>query len=108
VTIVGGSLAQGQLATTVGGAVIFTATGVSFVKMLNVINKIGTQQQVYVYLRRSGESSSVLFASTILDQYQRDRLIGSDDALTLSPGDTIEAETTTAAAVDFWISGGSE
>lgn len=102
----GASLAQGQLPTTAGGAVIFTASAVTFVKCFNVISKNAIQQQVYVYLRRSGEAASVLFASTILDQYQRDRLIGADDALSLSDGDTIEAETTTASAVDFWISGG--
>jgi len=86
--------------------VIFTATTVTFVKNMNVCSRNAATQQVYVYLRRSTEPASVLFASTILDQYQRDRLIGSDDALSLSEGDTIEAETTTASAVDFWISGG--
>jgi len=86
--------------------VIFTASAVTFVKCFNVISRDVVTQQVFVYLRRSGETNSVLFASTILDQYQRDRLIGADDALSLSEGDTIEAETTTASAVDFWISGG--
>lgn len=102
----GASLAQGQLSTTAGGAVIFTASAVTFVKCFNVCNRNAIQQQIYIYLRRSGETASVLFASTILDQYQQDRVIGADDALSLSDGDTIEAETTTASAVDFWISGG--
>jgi hypothetical protein len=105
-TVTGGSLAQGQLATTAGGAVIFSASAITFVKYLNLINRNAIQQQIYVYLRRAGSGSSVLVASSILDQYQRDRLIGKDDALSLSIGDTVEAETTTAAAVDYWISGG--
>lgn len=99
-------LADGQLPTTKG--TLYTVPGgtTTYVKFLSVFNTNAASQAIVIYVNSSGTSRKI--ARLVLTQDQFARVIDKDEALVLEAGDLIEAETTTATAVDYTIQGVEE
>lgn len=98
--IVGGSLADGQLPATKG--TLYTSTGITYEKIIALGNGGGTSESINIFFNRSGTSR--LIRSIALDPGQCYEL---SIALPMSPGDTLEGQTTNAATVDYVIGGGT-
>lgn len=102
----GKSLADGQVATTWG--TIFAPSGVkAMIKSADFFNGNVTTQTLEVAITRSGSSRRQI-ARVSLAQNELLRLITDGDLLQLSSGDVLEAQTTTAAAVDYTLTGADE
>lgn len=97
------ALADGSVPTS--KAAIFTApSGVTvYVKSLTLFNMNPTTQVVIVYLRRTGTSRAVRRYE--LEQFQSAEVVASSGSWILESSDAIEAQATTAGAVDFTVSG---
>lgn len=97
----GGSLADGKVPVTVGA--IYTASSVALLKFVSFYNTSATQQTVNVHIRRgsAGATRRQLYRFT-LSQYETATI---NETITLSSGDRFDADTTTASAVDYVISG---
>jgi hypothetical protein len=95
-------LAEGQLPDTKG--TILTASAVTYVTFISIVNTSATPQTVELYHNASG-TSRFLFRVASFAQYER---ILSSDRIVLESGDLIEAATTTATAVDYVITGGAD
>lgn len=96
------SLAAGQVANAVG--TIFTATGPTVVENFTIYNSSATPQTVNVYVTRSGGSRRQLY-QFVLAQYDTATVCASGESLSLSSGDIVEADTTTAAVADYSLGG---
>lgn len=101
------SLADGQLASTKGTLYTVPAATRSYVKFLFLHNTGATSETVLVYVKRSGSSSRVI-GRGVLAGDESLAVIDKDATLTLSAGDVIEGETTTATTVDYVITGAEE
>jgi hypothetical protein len=103
----GGSLADGQLPSSVGA--IYTATAVkAVIKAVTLHNTNVTTQTINIYITRSGSTRRQLYRFAGITQFQSMDVLSDGETWTLSAGDTIDADTTTAAAVDFTILGATE
>ena len=99
------SLADGQLATT--KATIYTvknAKGVD-VSQLFLHNINVAAQLIIIHIKRKGSASVIIHYVAALAQHADSQVLGNGEILSLAAGDEIEAETTTASAVDFLITG---
>ena len=101
-TVTAASLADGQVANSKG--TIYTAAGSVIVRSWTLYNSNAISQTANVYVKRSGSTSRQLYRFT-LAQYASATVLASGELLTLSTGDVLEADTTTASAVDFYIGG---
>ena len=97
------SLADGQVATSAATGDEYVAVGNVRLTFMSLFNTNAANQTVVVYLRRFGSTNRVV-ARFILKQYQRGSAF-IDDQPYLSKGDALVVETTTASAVDFFLSG---
>ena len=100
--ISGQSLADGQLPNA--AAVLFTATVVTYDKIMTLFNRGGGTEVAKVYFTR-------LASGNVRRQIRRIELAPNASyeftiPLPMVPGDTIDGETTTAATVDYVIGGG--
>ena len=103
-SFVAGSLADGQVASSVGS--IYTSTGVkTIVKSATFFNTNATAQTLNVYVTRSGGTRRQLYRDASMAQYTSFDLLSQGEVLVLSAGDSIDADTTTASAVDYVITG---
>jgi hypothetical protein len=80
---------------------------VSYVKHIFLFNKNAATQTIDVYLNTSG-SVARRWRRLVLTQNQSADMLKNGEALQLVSGNTIEAVTTTAAAVDYIVSGVEE
>lgn len=103
--ITAASLADGQVANS--KTTIYTSSGKTYVKLLICDNVGASTEIVQVYVKRSGSTSRRIAQVELLTD-ESARIIDKDDALVLSAGDVIEAETTNATSVDYLITGGTE
>ena len=103
---VAGSLASGQVANAV--AAIYTASTRVVVRSLNFYNTNAAGQTINVYITRSGQTRRQLYRSSSIAQYARLAFLSGGEVLILSGGDTIDADTTTASAVDYYIGGATD
>lgn len=100
-----GSLADGQLATS--KTTIYTVPDLSYacIEFASFFNTNAASQTILLYVKRSGGTSRVI-GRVVLAQNEHAWLVDQAiSSLRLSAGDIIEAQTTTAEAVDFLICG---
>lgn len=95
------SLANGQIATT--QAAIFTATDLTYVKKVILFNSNAATQTVRLWINPTGTARR--WRQFVLAQNESAEVTEHGEALILESGDTIEADTTTAAAVDYVLCG---
>jgi hypothetical protein len=99
-------LVQGQLPnvkTTLYTTPVLTKT---YIKFINAFNTLGTETVLF-YVKKSGGTSRLL-GRAVLAVNEQSRMIDKDETLNLGPGDVIEGQTTTAATVDYSITGVEE
>lgn len=94
-------LANSQVTTS--QAAIFTASGENAIRFASFYNLNAATQTLEIWLKKSGGTARKLENVTLL-QHETYRL-NCGDALGLANGDSLEAKTTTTAAVDFAICG---
>lgn len=101
----GQSLADGQVATTTGA--IYTSPGSLYtrVRYISLFNTNAAGQTINLYITRSGGTRRQISQNTGVAQNAN---VEITNAFSLSPGDALEADTTTSSAVDFFISGDVE
>jgi hypothetical protein len=101
-------LAEGQLPNAKGTLYTVPASTKAYVKFLNAHNTAGGGiETIIFYVKKSG-STSRLLATGLLNFMEQLRAIDKDEALELGAGDIIEGQTTTAAKVDYTITGVEE
>lgn len=102
----GASLADGQVATTWDN--IYAPSGVKgIVKSATFFNTNAASQTLEFRVTRSGRAARK-FPRVTLAQNESCDLVSDGEVLVLSDGDVLQAQTTTATAVDFTISGATE
>jgi hypothetical protein len=94
-------LAEGQIPNVQGA--IYSATAVTFVKALTVKNTNAAAQTVQFWINVSGVARAWKQVVLALNEFAE--MLTDAETLELPIGATIEAVTTTAAAVDFVVSG---
>jgi hypothetical protein len=102
----GQALADGQLPSTKGTLYTVPGATTAYIKFMSVFNTNAAQQTVIIYANVSGTSREI--ARFVLEQNEWARVIEKDEALVLEAADLIEAETTTATAVNYLITGVEE
>lgn len=99
-------LADGQLPSTQGAIFTGPAVTVTYVKRISLFNTNAAQQTIDLYLNVSG--SARRWRRYVLNQHESAEVLETGDAIVLEAGDTIEAITTTASAVDYYVCGVKE
>jgi hypothetical protein len=101
-------LAQGQLPNAKGTLYTVPNNVVTYVKFINAHNiPAGGSEAVIFFTKKSGGTSRLLANGTLAAREQL-RVIEKDETINLSAGDVIEGQTTTAATVDYTITGVEE
>jgi hypothetical protein len=97
------ALADGQVAAS--STAIFTATAgvATYIKSLTLYNTDAVVQTVRLYLNRTGSARS--WRRFVLAQHESVDVMSGAESILLESGDIILAETTTAAVVDYTLSG---
>lgn len=102
----GASLADGQAATS--WAAIYTSTGVkTIVRSADFHNTNAITQTLEFAVTRSGSTRRII-ARVSLAQNEKVEFLTDGEVIVLSAADTIDAQTTTASAVDYTITGATE
>lgn len=102
----GQSLADGQVATTTG--TVYTSQDVyTMIRSWCFFNTNAITQTLNIYMTRSGGTRRQLYQVS-LNQFQSFDIDTAGEVLCMSPGDILEADTTTATAVDYMITGQTE
>ena len=106
-TFTGKSIADGQVG--IAQAPIYTVPGgvVAFLKQIHFYNLNVAVQTLDVWIKRSGGTARKQHR-IVLAQNESANYLEEGDTLELSAGDTVEAVTTTAAAVDYTVLGVEE
>lgn len=101
------TLADGQLAIT--QTVLYTVPALTtcYVKRFSIFNTNAAEQTVEVWINPSG-SAARRWRRYVLAQNESADMLDDSDALLLPPGAKIEARTTTASAVDYFVMGVEE
>jgi hypothetical protein len=105
------TLADGQLANS--EAEVFLAGSIAgkrvvedtVVTSFSVFNTSATPQTVIVYVRRASTGTSRKYRQYSLAQNESADVFTTQNAIKLSPGDSLRAETTTASVVDYVVAG---
>ena len=94
-----GTLSDGQVAATWGA--VYTATGPTLVRSIEIYNTGSTVETVAVGITRSGgtrrQIRQVLLSANEAASF--------DEVYSLSTGDSLDAQTTTATQVDYVVMG---
>ena len=105
-TFTGASLADGQIATS--WATILAPSGAKWiVKSLDMHSANAASQTVETRITRSGSTARV-WKRVVLEQNEMVEFLTEGETLVLSAGDGLQAQTTTATAVDYTATGASE
>ena len=99
-------LGEGQLPTTKGTLYTVPVAAVTYVKRISFFNDNAAAQTIIVYVKPGATSRK--WRRYVLEQNEAVDLLDHGDALILEAGDTIEAQTTTATAVDYLLMGVEE
>jgi hypothetical protein len=99
-------LSDGQLPSTQGAIVTGAAVTVTYVKRISLFNTNATEQTIQLWINVSGTARK--WRRYVLAENQSAEVLESGDAVVLEAGDTIEAVTTTASAVDYYTCGVEE
>jgi hypothetical protein len=100
-----GSLASGQVASSVGA--IYTATSpiiAAFIQRVTFFNNSATPQTIILYIHQAGNTRRAV-RQWVLAQYESAAWPDEGVACDLSTGDTLDAITTTASQVDYTVTG---
>lgn len=100
-------LAQGQLPNVKGTLYTVPLTAAGYVKFINAFNPSVGVETVNFYIKASGGTSRRI-GHGILNQDEQLRIIEKDETLNMATGDIIEGDSTTAATVDYTITGVEE
>ena len=100
----GKPLADGQLPNAKGTLYTVPAARTAYVRTIVILNTNAAPQQVELYVNVSGTSRRI-HREAALAQWAK---IVLTDPIVLAEGDLIEGHTTTAAAVDYFITGAEE
>jgi hypothetical protein len=100
-------LAQGQLPNAKGTLYTVPALNKTYVKFINAFNPSAGVETIFFYVKKLSGSSRIIGTGT-LDINEQHRVIEKDETLNLGAGDIIEGQTTTAAKVDYTITGVEE
>lgn len=101
----GALMADGQVSDSKGTLYTVPASTVAYIGFFSLFNTNAATQTIIVYIN-NGTSRKV--RQFDLDQNESADVLESSQKIVLEAGDLIEAETTTASAVDFVISGVEE
>jgi hypothetical protein len=104
---VGSILANGQLPNTKTTLYTVPALTVAYIKFINAHNTGVGSETVIFYVKKSAGTSRVL-GRAVLAANEQSRVIDKEETITLGAGDVIEGQTTTAATVDYLITGVQE
>jgi hypothetical protein len=107
-SFVGKTLADGQLPTTQTAIYTVPASTRAIIKSADFVNNIATVQAVQLWIKRSGGTSRRVCAVSNLSVDEKIEAVSDGESWSLAAGDIIEGMTTTAAAVDYTITGAEE
>ena len=99
-------LADGQLPAAIGDLYTVPASTQALIKTIKAVNTNTTAETVNIYLTPSGGTARRIIPKAL--SLGAGYLLVVDDELTLEAGDKIRGDTTTAAKVDYTISGVEE
>ena len=102
-SITGKSLADGVVAGT-KGTIYQVKSETAHIKTAHFYNTNAIAQTLNIYVKRK-DSTSRLIETASLSQYATFELCSGGLGLTLSLGDLLEADTTTASAIDYVLTG---
>jgi len=100
------SLADGQLPATTGDLYTVPASTRALIKTIKVVNLNTTAETINLYLKPSGGTARCIIPKNL--SLGAGYLLVVDDELTLEAGDKLQGSATTAAMVDYTISGVEE
>lgn len=98
---------NGQLPTTQGIIALCPPGTNDYVKQLYLFNNNAATQTIFLYLVSSGGTQTT-WHRIVLAQNESAHVLEDGESVTLTPGDSIQAITTTASAVDYTITGVQE
>jgi len=96
-------LAAGQLPSSKGA--LYTASSYTEITFFPVVNGNTTAEAVTIYVKRDGGSSRMIWTSPTLAVGASSNVVEAGSVLILNPLDVVEGFATTAAKVDYDISG---
>lgn len=99
-----GSLGSGQIASSQGVLYTVPALSVAYLKSLSISHTSATPQTVIIYLKESGGTAR-RYRTFVLNEDESADVISPGSSIQLSAGDTLEAETTSATTVDWFLTG---
>ena len=105
---VGQSLADGQLPSSQAAIFTVPASNRAIVNYIHLHNTGTGPETVTLWLKRSGSTARVFIREPALEADATLFPLEPSEEFTLSAGDTIEAQTTTATTVDYFITGALE
>ena len=97
------SLADGQLADATATIYTTPAATQTIINRITLVNTNSSGESVNLYFKASGGTSRRITPKNYT--LAVDALFIMDDAITMEAADVIEGDTTTAAKVDFVVSG---
>lgn len=104
----GQSIADGQLPNSQSAIYTVPANYRAIINYIHVHNTGSSPESVTLWLTRSGSTARVLIKEPALEMDTTLFPLDPSEELSLSAGDAIEAQTTTAATVDYFITGALE
>jgi hypothetical protein len=102
----GASLGDGQVATSWAN-ILAPSGNKMIVKSLDMHNTNVASQTLETRITRSGSSARV-WKRVVLEQNEMVEFLTEGETLILSDGDVLQAQTTTATAVDWTATGATE
>lgn len=100
----GQSLADGQVGTSIGTIYTCPDSIYTMLRSACFYNTNAASQTLEIYITRSGGTRRQIYNATVA-QDETFHLVSNGEILSLSPGDVLEAQTTTGSAVDYVITG---
>lgn len=104
----GQSLADGQLPSSQAAIYTVPANYRAIVNYIHVHNTGSAPETVTIWVKRSGSTARILVREPALSIDTTMWPLEPSEELTLSAGDSIEAQTSTATTVDYFITGALE
>jgi hypothetical protein len=104
----GKSLADGFVASSQGALYTVPAVTTAYLSSLSLFCDTATPQTVQLYLKQSGGTARKWRRYVFNQQYDHAEVFENGARLVLQAGDTVEAVTTTASVVAYFITGVEE
>lgn len=101
------SFADGTLPNAQGAILTVPASTWYYIKQISLFNSNAAEQTILLYLKQAGGTAR-LWRRYVLAQNESAEVLEDGVVVTLEANDTIEAVTTTASAVPYFITGVQE